>query len=114
MKYSSYEGGVRVLERNYELLVNYGPFVTTTAFIIMYTYTIYDIHVNKVGTLFNRVFFSVLAVALIPKFLAQLTLMVVHGAYGPFVAELSNLLPVLYIILANEYYIRSNKKIASE
>ena len=95
--------------KNYEYLVNYGPLFTMTMFIIMYTYTIYNIHKNKTGSVYNRVFFSVLTLALVPKFIAQLTLMIVHGAYGPFLAEVANLAPVIYIIIINEYFMHKNK-----
>jgi len=95
-----------MIEQYYELLVNYGPFITIAAFFAMYGYTIVKLHQTKQGTIWDRVFFSVLIVALLPKFLAQLTLMLVHGAYGPFLAEVSNLAPVLYIVVYNEYLLR--------
>lgn|SRR5690625_3487866 len=91
-----------MIEQYYELLVNYGPFITIAAFLTMYGYTIYKLHQTKQGSVRDRIFFSVLIVALLPKFLAQLTLMIVHGAYGPFLAEISNLAPVLYIVVYNE------------
>jgi len=95
-----------MIENYYELLVNYGPFITIVAFILMYGYTIYKLHKTKKGSVRDRIFFSILVVALLPKFLAQMTLMIVYGAYGPFLAEISNLAPVLYIIVYNEYLIR--------
>ena len=91
-----------MIEQYYELLVNYGPFITIAAFLTMYGYTIFKLHQTKRGSVRDRIFFSVLIVALLPKFLAQLTLMIVHGAYGPFLAEISNLAPVLYIVVYNE------------
>lgn len=99
-----------MIESYYEYLVNYGPFITIIAFFVMYGYTIYKLHSAQAGTIKDRVFFSVLVVALLPKFLAQLTLMLVHGAYGPFLAEISNLAPVLYIIVINEYFLRRKKE----
>jgi|SRR5699024_2776413 len=99
-----------MIEHYYELLVNYGPFVTIVAFFVMYGYTIYKLHQTKVGSIKDRVFFSVLIIALLPKFLAQLTLMLVHGAYGPFLAEISNLAPVLYIVAYNEHLLRRGKR----
>lgn len=97
-------------EQYYEVLVNYGPFITIAAFFTMYGYTIYKLHQNKVGTIWDRIFFSVLIVALLPKFLAQLTLMLVHGAYGPFLAEISNLAPVIYIVTYNEVLLRRERR----
>lgn len=94
------------VEAYYEILVNRGPFITIVAFLVMYGYTIYTLHKTKVGSMRDRIFFSVLVIALLPKFLAQMTLMVVHGAYGPFIAEISNLAPVLYIIVYNEVLMR--------
>lgn len=95
-----------MIETYYELLVNYGPFITIVAFFTMYGYTIAKLHESKRGSIRDRVFFSVLIVALLPKFLAQLTLMLAHGAYGPFLAEISNLAPVLYIVIYNERLLR--------
>lgn len=95
-----------MIEQYYEWLVNFGPFITIVAFFTMYGYTIVKLHQSKQGSIRDRVFFSVLIVALLPKFLAQLTLMLVHGAYGPFLAEISNLAPVLYIVVYNEYLLR--------
>ena len=95
-----------MIENYYELLVNYGPFITIAAFITMYGYTIFKLHQTKKGSVRDRIFFSVLVIALLPKFMAQLTLMLVYGAYGPFLAEISNLAPVLYIISYNEYLLR--------
>lgn len=95
-----------MIDKYYEILVNYGPFITIAAFLTMYGYTIYKLHQTKQGTIKDRVFFSILIVALLPKFLAQLTLMIVHGAYGPFLAEVSNLAPVVYIVVYNEILLR--------
>src|SRR5699024_7570509 len=91
-----------MIEQYYELLVNYGPFITIAAFLTMYGYPIYKLHQTKQGSVRGRRFFSVLIVALLPKFLAQLTLMIVHRGYGPFLAEISNLAPVRYIVVYNE------------
>lgn len=95
-----------MIETYYDWLVNYGPFITIAAFFTMYGYTIFKLHQSKAGSIRDRVFFSVLIVALLPKFLAQLTVMLVHGAYGPFLAEISNLAPVIYIVIYNEYLLR--------
>jgi len=99
-----------LVETYYEWLVNYGPFITIAAFFTMYGYTIFKLHQTKEGTKWDRIFFSVLIVALLPKFMAQLTLMIVHGAYGPFLAEISNLAPVIYIVIYNEYLLRKGSR----
>lgn len=100
---------VILIEAYYELLVNKGPFITITAFLIMYGYTIYILHKTGRGSVRERIFFSVLIIAILPKFLAQGTLMIVHGAYGPFLAEISNLAPVLYIVVYNEILMRRER-----
>lgn len=99
-----------MVETYYEWLVNYGPFITIAAFFTMYGYTIFKLHQTKEGAKWDRIFFSVLIVALLPKFMAQLTLMIVHGAYGPFLAEISNLAPVIYIVIYNEYLLRKGSR----
>mgnify|MGYP001221487870 FL=1 len=95
-----------MLETYYEFLVNRAPIITVLAFFSMYGYTIYFKHKNKDASKRDRIFFSILTVALLPKFMAQLTLMLTVGAYMPFMAEVSNLLPVIYIIVLNEVFLR--------
>src|SRR5699024_5831131 len=95
-----------MIEQYYELLVNYGPFITIAAFFTMYGYTIFKLHQSKAGSIRDGVFFSVVIVALLPKLFVHVTVMLVHGAYWPFLAEISNLAPVIYIVIYNEYLLR--------
>ena len=92
----------------YDVLVTYGPFVTILGFFGFYGIMIYLVHKNGQGTVFNRISFSLLFMALLPNFFAHLSLAIVHGAWSPFLAEVVNIAPVIYYIAANEYYYRKH------
>lgn len=98
-----------MIEQYYELLVNRGPIVTIIGFLGFYAIMIYGKHQRKTFTSFDRYAFLLLFIALLPNFLAHFALMIVHGAYMPFVAEVVNIVPVIYYVLLNEYYLRKEK-----
>lgn len=97
---------MELLDTYYEFLVNVNPFISMTAFLVMYTYTIIFKHKHKDASIRDRIFFLILTVALVPSFLVAVVVLIKYQIYGLIFAQSANLFPVIYIIILNEYYLR--------
>lgn len=95
-----------LLDKYYEFLVNVNPLISMTAFLIMYTFTIIYKIKHKDASIRDRVFFSILTVALVPSFLVAVVVLFKFKIYGLILAQSANLFPVIFIIFLNEYYLR--------
>lgn len=92
----------------YDVMVTYGPIITILGFLGFYGMTIYSLHKSGEGSKITRYSFLLLFFALLPNFFAHLSLAVVHGAWSPFVAEVVNITPVVYLLIVNEIFLKRN------
>lgn len=93
---------------NYDTLVDKGPWITITGFLVFYAVMIYTLYKVGTGSTGQRWAFLALLIALTPNFFAHLSLAIVHGAWTPFIAEVVNIVPVVIYLILNEYYIRKH------